>query len=287
MLIIRKLILLLVFGCFCQLALGQQVVRYNISLKFTDSKQSYYIDLLELALKNTVEEFGAYKLEPVVIEMPQGRTAIMVEKSDLIDVTWRMTSQELEQSLSAIYWPLLKGLMGYRVFIIGKDKQEQFSQISVEEQLKILIAGQGSDWPDADILQANGYNLMRSPASGLLNMLEKGRLDYFPRALHEPWVEIAERDQFSVEKHIMLRYPAPMFFFVNKENHLLRDRLSLGLQRAFEQGDFEKLFQHHPITKNVLERAKIDERIVFELTNPLLSERALASIEKIQPYITH
>ena len=210
------------------------VVRYHISLEFTDSKQSYYIDLLKLALEESKPEFGAYTLEPVVIEMPQGRTSLMVADNNLIDVTWRMTSAETERELQAVYWPLLKGLMGYCIFIINKDSAHRFPQSMTEVELKGLVAGQGTGWPDAKILAHNDYQVMPSSAMGLLNMLEKGRLDYFPRAVHEPWVEIAQRDEFMVEPNILLKYPTPMFFFVNKQNDLLQRRLSLGLARAYE-----------------------------------------------------
>ena len=42
----------------------------------------------------------------------------MVEQDDGIDIIWRMTSVDLEQRLAPVYWPLLKGMMGYRIFII-------------------------------------------------------------------------------------------------------------------------------------------------------------------------
>ena len=285
---VRRVILFLFSLGLIFSAAAQQIstVRYSISLEFTDQKQSYYIDLLTLALDNTIQEYGPYKLEAVVIEMPQGRTSIMVEKENVIDVTWRMTSKELEQKLAAVYWPLLKGLMGYRIFIIDKQKHALFEQIVNEQQLKNLVAGQGIDWPDAKILAHNGYQVMKSPAMTLLNMLEKGRLDYFPRALHEPWIEIAQRSQFEVESQLMLRYPAPMFFFVNKANYLLHERLTLGLEKAYLNGSFERLFSEHPVTKEILAKANIDERLVFDLTNPLLSEQAQLAMDKIKPYMT-
>lgn len=260
------------------------VVRYHISLEFTDSKQSYYIDLLKLALEESTQEFGAYTLEPVVIEMPQGRTSLMVADNNLIDVTWRMTSAETEQELQAVYWPLLKGLMGYRIFIINKDSAHRFPQSMTEAELKGLVAGQGTGWPDAKILAHNGYQVMPSPAMGLLNMLEKGRLDYFPRAVHEPWVEIAQRDEFMVEPNILLKYPAPMFFFVNKQNDLLQRRLSLGLARAYESGRFETFFKQHPITSEILAKARLQERQIFELSNPLLTAKAREAMDKVAKY---
>ncbi|MFD2167744.1 hypothetical protein ACFSJY_15940 [Thalassotalea euphylliae] len=274
------------FGFFLSAAeiKATQVVRYNISLNFTDNKQSYYIDLLDLAMKNTVDEYGPYRLEAVVVEMPLGRTAIMVEKQDVIDITWQMTSRQLEQKLGTVYWPLLKGMMGHRIFIINKGDQPKFPADMSEEQLKELVAGQGNDWPDAKIMEHNGYRVTTSPAMAILNMLEKRRLDYFPRAIHEPWTEIAQRNAFRVEQHILLKYPAPMFFFVKKENTELQQRLSLGLERAYQNGDIDRLFATHPITSEIMERAQLEKRQVFELENPLLSENANAAMARIGYY---
>ncbi|GLX82925.1 hypothetical protein [Thalassotalea eurytherma] len=93
-------------------AQAKDVVNYNISKKFPDPKQAYYIDLLDLAMEKSIDKYGDYELVPVVFEMPQGRTSIMVQLNQGIDVTWRVTSQELEKRLQAIYVPLLKGMMG-------------------------------------------------------------------------------------------------------------------------------------------------------------------------------
>lgn len=253
-------------------AVAKDFVRYNISLQFPDPKQSYYIDLLKLVLETTKEEFGEYALVPIVIEMSQGRTSIMVEKNE-IDVTWRMTSAELEDRLQAVYVPLLKGLMGHRIFIIRQDDQARFSQVSTIEQLRKLVAGQGHDWPDVDILRANNFPVSLGGAYDLLFMLEKERFDYFPRAVHEPWAEIEGNSKFVVEQHIMLKYPAPLFFFVNKENKQLYERLTKGLKTVIENGSFEILFTQHEITKDLFINANLHQRIVFELENPLLTKK--------------
>lgn len=218
----RPILWALLLSSLSVVASAQQLIRYNISLELADRKQSYYVDLLTLVLEKTVVEYGAYKLEPVVMEMSPGRAAIMVEQDDGIDIIWRMTSVDLEQRLAPVYWPLLKGMMGYRIFIIRAERQHDFTPTMHREDLKSLVAGQGIDWADAKILDKNGFSLIKSGTFRLLDMLDKGRFDYFPRALHEPWVEITNRPQFVVEKNILLKYVAPMFFFVRKDNLLLQ-----------------------------------------------------------------
>jgi len=112
------------------------LVRYVESKKYLDHKQSYFVDLLTLALEVSKPRYGDYKLQPVNVEMAQARTSMMLQREEYIDLTWRMTSQRLEDKLQAIYFPLLKGLMGYRIFIIPKNKQYLFNKKTSLAELK-------------------------------------------------------------------------------------------------------------------------------------------------------
>ena len=265
------IVILTILLCQIHSALGNQLVRYNISEKYIDPKQAYYVDLLRLALEETKLEYGPYFMQPVPVEMSQGRTSIMVELDHGIDVTWRMTTADLEKRMLPIYIPLLKGLMGYRIFIINADEQHKFPKELSRAQLAKLIAGQGHDWPDIDILNHNDINVTAGADHTLLNMLARGRFDYFPRALHEPWLEIKDNDNFIVEKNLMLQYPAPLYFFVNKNNTELRDRILLGLNKAIDSGKFDQMFYQHSVTRTIFSSANLAQRKVFYFENPLLS----------------
>ncbi len=249
------------------------LVRYIDSKDFPDPKQSYFVDLLKLTLEATKAQYGDYQLQPISIEMAQARTSIMLERNEYIDLTWRMTSNQLEQQLQAIYFPILKGLMGYRIFIITKKQQHLFNTNTSLETLQSLHLGQGHNWADTEILLANGFNVIQGHDNFLIEMLKKGRFNYFPRALHEPWPEIAGDNTLTVEEHLMLQYPAPVFFFVNKENKRLQQRLEYGLNKLLESGKFEHFFLNHPITSGILTKAKVNQRTTFPLENPLLSEQ--------------
>lgn len=250
------------------------LVRYIDSKQYPDPKQSYFVDLLKLTLEATKDQYGDYQLQPINIEMAQGRTSLMLERNEYVDLTWRMTSKQLEQQLQAIYFPILKGLMGYRIFIIRKDQQYLFTKNIALQELKNLHLGQGHNWPDSEILIANGFTVIKGYHIHFLEMLKKGRFDYYPRALHEPWPEIAGDNTLTVEEHLMLQYPAPVFFFVNKENKRLHQRLTLGLNKLLESGKFEHFFLNHPITSGIVSKAKVNKRTTFRLDNPLLSEQA-------------
>ncbi len=255
-----------------QTCLAQDVVRYAHSQSHPDSKAKYFIDLLTLVLEESKTEFGDYKLQPVAIEMAQERTSIMLQSNKYVDLTWRMTTKDLEQRLQAIYVPLLKGVMGYRIFIIRPESQQLFSKDMTLDHLKSIRLGQGYDWPDSDILKANKFTITLGPQNNLLKMLERKRFDYFPRALHEPWLEIAHNSSLIVEKNIALKYFAPMYFFVNKTNKRLASRLNMGFAKLVDSGKFDQFFRQHEQISGVLSKVNLHQRKVFELSNPLISE---------------
>ena len=245
---IRQLLVTMALISNFTFATNIDLVRYIESKKYPDLKQSYFVDLLTLALEVSKPRYGDYTLQPINIEMAQARTSMMLQREEYIDLTWRMTSQTLENKLQAIYFPILKGLMGYRIFIIHKNKQHLFNKKTSLADLQKIALGQGYNWADSDILLANNFQVVKGNDTSLIEMLKKGRFSYFPRALHEPWLEISEDEDLTVEKFLMLQYPAPTFFFVNRKNKRLEQRLSFGLALLLESGQFVQFFLNHKIT---------------------------------------
>jgi hypothetical protein len=258
---------------FAQPAITPLTVKYGTSLLLKNAQKSYYLDVLKLALEKSSDRYGDFELQEQVFEMHQGRTFNMLEQGKIVDVVWSMTSIEREQRFNTVYIPILKGLMGYRIGIIRADEQYQFTDIDSLSQLKKTAIGQGIDWPDTQILLSNGFNVLQGAARNLLPMLKMKRFDFFPRGLHEPWAEIKEDSNLKVESRLLLKYPAPIYFFVNKNNEKLSKRLEFGLKKAIKDGSFDKLFYNHEMTSGVIEKAKLSKRRVFELHNPLLSDK--------------
>ena len=240
-----------------------------------DLRNNYYIDMLRLALSKTCDTDGSSILEMSDKTMYQSRAIEQLKQNKGIDVVWTMTSAKREAELQAIRIPLLKGLLGYRIFIIRKDEETRFADIQTLDALKQLTAGQGIDWPDTKILRANGIKVVTGTNyNGLFRMLQLRRFDYFPRGVNEAWAEVkAHPDKnLAVEKTLLLQYPAPIYFFVNKESKKLADRLERGLRIAIMDGSFEHLFKNHPANKEIFELTKIDKRKIFKLQNPYLPQ---------------
>ncbi|MBB1318945.1 hypothetical protein H5123_15025 [Shewanella sp. SR43-4] len=262
------------------------IVNYNASVQGVDPKQAYFISLLALALDKSASRYGTFQMRAAMINMPQSRTLKMLAENKNIDVAWSMTSIEREAQLQAVYIPLLKGLMGYRIGIIRKGDQAQFDQLTSLEDLKKILMGQGLDWPDTNILNSNGFNVVPGPEKSLISMLLKNRFDYYPRALFEPWRDLARHSELVVEKNILIRYTAPIYFFVSKDNPRLAERIEYGLRVAIDDGSFNAMFYNHPITDGMLEKSELDKRKEFVLHNPLLSEKSASLLDEPKLWLT-
>jgi hypothetical protein len=246
-------------------------------------EDAYYLALLTLALEHSKSEFGEYELKKAVQPMFQERAILEVENNKNLSVVWTMTSELREQKLNPVRIPILRGLGGYRIFLIKEKQQEKFYNITSKQQLQELYAGQGHDWPDSAILSDNSYHLVTGPGHKILfNMLQYGRFDYMPRALHEAWNEAKIFDGLEVELSIALHYPSPYYFFVSNDNPILSKRIELGLIKAEKEGRFQHLFNTHAITQNMLTSAKLHERKVFHLKNSFLSKESQKVVDKTE-----
>ncbi len=100
-------------------------------------------------------------------------------------------------------------------------------------------------------------------------------------ALHEPWNEVEMFEGLEVEKSLALHYPSPYYFFVSNDNPRLKQRIEVGLRKAEENGNFKRLFETHPVTKNMLAAAQLDSRKVFKLKNSFMSVDTQKVVDKI------
>lgn len=190
-----------------------------------------------------------------------------------LDILWAATNQDMEDKLLPIRIPLYKGLLGHRVFIIRPDSQARFDRVQTYEDLKQFTLGQGTTWADSDILAHNGLTVVRANKyQSLFYTVDGGRFDAFPRGVQEPWQEIIDHPTLNLaaEKRIMLVYRMPFYLFTGKHNAQLAEDLERGFNRAIADGSFDKVFFNDPMVKDVLEKANLEQRLVFELDNPTL-----------------
>ena len=106
-------------------------------------------------------------------------------------------------------------------------------------------------------------------------MLEGGRFDYFPRGIHEPWQEIKNNKDLNltVEPNILMNYRMPMYFFMHKDNIVLRKRLIKAVEVLISNGTFQKMFFADSEVRDALKKSNIQNRRVIEMNNPFLTTK--------------
>ncbi|MBE1302311.1 MAG: diguanylate cyclase [Alteromonadaceae bacterium] len=253
----------------------------NVVHKHAGQKEEYVVQILQKSINLSANKKHTLSEYPEVLTKER-----IINETELgnINVFWAATNRELEERFIAIRIPLYKGLFGYRLLIIKKEKQSNLSDVRQLSDLRFFKAGQGTFWEDTQILQSAQLPVITSTKYiNLFHMLDGDRFDYFPRGIHEPWREIESWKQFSfmVEENLMLQYQMPVYFFVSRDNPELSDSIRNGLWSLIKSGEFDELFKQNPLVANALKLAKPNNRRIIKITNPNLSSSTPLDDERL------
>jgi hypothetical protein len=236
-------------------------------------QENYYHGLLRLILQRTEAEFGTCEISQTADMLTRMRSAALIDRNLGVDLFWGTTTIERETLLHPVRIPLLKGLMKHKVFLIHRDDQAKFSAVKNLQDLQRLRAGQGADWPDTTIFMANGIDVVTSTNyESLYKMLVARRFDFLPRGSNQimsEWRHNAEK-HLVVEQDLVLVYPAPVYFFVSKDNTELARRIEKGLQAMVKDGSFDQYFYQHPLIVEAITELNLHNRREIHLYNPLI-----------------
>lgn len=252
-----------------------ETIKVRASQSKFDSTHDYYIGLIKLAYKKINKpikvEYAPYMVqERALSEMQAGR---------LIDLYWAGSNVERESKLGFVPIPLVKGLLGYRVFTINKKYQSEFLEVNSLEDLNGIPLCQGQHWPDTDILLASGLNVVPNMVyENMFRQVYSGRCKAFPRGINEGYSEVESRQKVMPElmvfDDLILHYPFPMYFFTHKENKKLINNLTDGLMLAIEDGSFNDYMAMHPATRHLFPLSKWSSKTIITIENPFLSNNA-------------
>ncbi|MGL6259457.1 hypothetical protein [Vibrio sp. WXL210] len=229
------------------------------------------LDIVKLALNKS-------SVTPTFIPAEEYLTdARVVEETRTgnIDLIWAGASSELQNQLRAIKIPIFKGLSGYRTFVIEESTQNQFNHIQTLAQLNQRKAGLGRFWSDTKILEAAGMEVIQPvKAESLFHMVDGGRFDYIPLAVHESQgvVDMQNNNNVNlvVEENLLLVYPSAMYLYVSKDNERLYNNLNHGLEQAIADGSFDELFYNSELITRTFATSNIHERVAIHIDNPFL-----------------
>jgi hypothetical protein len=236
-------------------------------------EDSFPCRLLKLALQKSGKPY-------VLLPSPKGdvtesRAMELIDARQGIDVEWVGANQAAEDRLLPVLFPIDGGLLGYRIFLIDGARQVEFSRIRSLSDLQAMTALQGKGWADVKVLRNSRLRVFTAfNRENIYKMLMVGRGDYFPRAAFEAF---SEQKKFqgaapgmTVEKTLALHYPLTLLYYVAKSNVTLRDDIYAGLQRAFQDGSYQKLFMSDPDVRTAIDLGDLSARHIFEIDNPVL-----------------
>lgn len=231
---------------------------------------NYNFDMLQhvLSYKND----GSYKVIPFSGYIPKLRAYQILAKNEGIDVVYGGATAKREWSNHPIRIPLLKGLNGWRIPLIKKDKANLIAEQASFDDFKKLLAGQFHSWSDVAILESNNVRVFKtSNSGGLFQMLAKGRFDYFPRSVLEIWYEMEQHKDLDImiEQHTLIHYPTAYYFYVNHNNSELARDITQGLEMAIKDGSFDTLFFQR--YGEQLDKVRQTPRKIYKLNNPNLT----------------
>jgi len=264
-------VFILLFSVNAQSASWQ--ITFPSSLDTASKIDEYPIKLLALALDQTGV---SYQLIPSDNFLSKGKALDRLQDNREINIVWGMTNVQREKDLLPIRIPIFKGLIGWRLLLIRQDMAERFTYIQQFEHLVKLSPLQGRDWPDTKILQSNGFDVITERnQTSLMKMLGRAQGDFFPRSIIEVWEElerskVANEIQIQIQPSLGIRYPAAIYFFVNKKSVPLANLIETGLEKAIENGTYEALFVES--YKTYIEKAQIGNRTFYPLENAFLPE---------------
>ncbi|HKI44630.1 MAG TPA: transporter substrate-binding domain-containing protein [Balneolales bacterium] len=229
----------------------------------------YYRKLLHMALEETEKQYGPFKMEPVMANVTQRVAFRHLRVGEGVDVVYSMMSTAREWVLRTIKVPLSKGYIGCRLIMVNQSDKNLFAEVTNKDQLNKFRLGQEYDWPDTQILESNGINVIKSQTyDSLFTMLENHTIDGFPRGVYEINYEIQHHpgEHLVVADGIYIKYPTDMFFYVKKDNLALAKRIREGLLAGMKDGSFDRIFKEN--VQPSIDAAHLDKRHEIKLANP-------------------
>lgn len=260
--------------CAPQLALAKETLfTYRAPESDTDARYNYDTDLLRLALENTIDSDGPFRLVPSP-RMNFARASTYLENNQLPNFIVKYSYQRDFESrnISFVPFPIDLGIVGFRVCFAHPEVVRQLAQVENIEDLKRFTHGQGVGWTDIEILRHNGFEVTTTTQyESLFLMVANRRFDLFCRGANELLEEFTLHKHIknlSYDRTIAISYPLPRFFYTNSANKAALDRIHRGLLIAYNNGSLQELWLKH--YKESIDFARLEHRKVFPIENPFV-----------------
>jgi hypothetical protein len=235
-----------------------------------DVTSRFYEQVLRLALAKTgtASEQVQFEYHPNFVNRERARRMV---KQGVLDIVWSSSNKKREAELLPVKFNLIRGINEYRLLLIRAVDQPKFDQVKNLTDLQKFKIGSGTHWSDTGVYRFNGLPLVTSFAyESMFRMLGAKRFDYMARSIQEIHSEVEHYGALglAIEKNLVIHYPQPIYFFVNKNNGALAARIQRGLEIAGTDGSLDELFFATPNFRKAWEDLQQLDRKVIELNVP-------------------
>lgn len=257
----------------CQLVASHALAAQTVRLPAETAQHHKFPDQLIVEIFKRSSEYKATYPYGTIESLPLS-TRINDVRSGTLDVFFALSKPAYEEEFQAIYFPIYRGLLGWRLAIVRASDRDLLQHATTIKDLQQYKAGQGALWGDTNILESNQLPVVKEHKyTNLFRMLDAERFDYFPRGIAEPWLEV-ERERalnLTVDPHVVLRYTAPFYFFVRKGDTALANHIKQILEDMLADGSFMALYYQNEEIRMAFSLANLGKRQIIELNNPHLS----------------
>ncbi|MGV8838254.1 hypothetical protein [Cellvibrio sp.] len=281
--LLRNLLLLFTLCLLASICAAQTspqaplIVTHKLPELNSTERVLHEVEVLKLALDKTITEFGPYELHGIP-PMNRARTLVALSHNVYPNLILQMSYEDElaeQEKLAFIPFPLDRGALSYRICFMRDSLNATAKSITHLDQLKDYHFGVGIGWADGKILRHNDLQVIESNSVvSLFRMTKAGRIDFFCRGASEFFYEQQDPNSLGLtsDTQLALYYPLPKFFFAHKESKAVLNRVQKGLEIAYKDGSFNKLWSKRHL--HTLERAQLKQRNVITLQNPLIKHLA-------------
>lgn len=237
-----------------------------------------YLDVIKASLKETVKEYGEFKLIPSDKAFNSKQEIFNdLSNNKNISLYWNTGKKELEnKNLSPIPIPIRMGVIGYRIFITREDFLPTLKAVNFFRDLKKYSVAQLESWDSAKVFKMGGFKVITTKSKDdLLKLVSSGKVDLVSRSVSAAYKGIkkwrSKYPNLRIDENLMVFYPWPKFFYLHNSNKVLFERIQKGFEIIVKKGIHRKLtLKHH--SKHI-PIAKLDKRKLFKIPVHFLSQK--------------
>lgn len=272
------LLLLILSATSVRLSACERYVTYPVDVRLTEGNQ-LVLSLLELSLSKLDKKIC---LRPEVMTNSLSRKVAEVSKGH-VGLVWAGLGPVVEKELRPIRIPVLRGLPGYRLFIIRAGDEKKFQGIKSIDDLRDLSVGATGDLPDRTILEHAGLDVQPIARNvRLWPMLRKKRFDYILWGCHHIFSAMDYfGDGLVVEPNLLMFSPMVSHIYVRAEDQELHELIKTGMMRAIEDGSYDRMLFGSELIQRTFSMVQIENRQIIYTDNPLIDKKTLQELEKI------